>query len=88
MPLWFFGNGAVLSPREREIVKAGILDPFCRFVNGEAEINWGTTGHQEVRVLRADGSVGIARDELWESALRAWGLLKGVQTKGSEMSRL
>lgn len=85
MPIWFFGNGVgkVNEGREREIVKKGILDPFTKFINGDAAIGWGTEGCRQVRTLRSDGEVVIWEDGLWDWALRVWGTLRRVDTLGS-----
>lgn len=88
MPLWFFGNGNVLSPEEKDVVWRGLLAPFKRFVDGEDDVGWGTRDVREIRVLKPDGSVQVERDGLWGDALRVWGVLRKVKDVGGIGARL
>ncbi|KAL4778287.1 Alpha/Beta hydrolase protein [Aspergillus varians] len=76
--IWFWGNGEVVLPCEKGIIRNAVVDPFIRFVHGEQEIGWGTGGHREVRTLKPDGSVEIWRDGLWDEAVGTWKALREV----------
>lgn len=88
MALWFFGNGGVLSREEGAVVKGAVLEPFRRFVYGDADVGWGTRGVGEVRVLKADGGVAVWTDGLWDEAVRVWRVLRGVRGGGGKEARL
>ncbi|PWY93632.1 alpha/beta-hydrolase [Aspergillus sclerotioniger CBS 115572] len=70
--IWFWGNGEMLEPEEKTIVRRALIDPFIKFVHGEADIQWGTTNHRELRTLKPDGSVQVVQDMLWNEAMRVW----------------
>ncbi|KKK26045.1 hypothetical protein ARAM_007004 [Aspergillus rambellii] len=74
--IWFWGNGEVVEPHEKPIIKRALIDPFIRFVHGEEDLNWGTTNHREIRTLKPDGSVEIWHDGLWDDAMHVWKTLR------------
>lgn len=78
VPLWFFGNRSTLTESEKGVAERAILGPFTRFVNGEKHVNWGTGGYRDVRTVKSDGRVEIWKDELWDEALRVWGILRAA----------
>ncbi|KAF2403896.1 alpha/beta-hydrolase [Trichodelitschia bisporula] len=71
MAIWFYGDGGKLTEGEGRIVREGLLDLYGQFLAGE-EVDWGTRDYMDVRRLKADGSVDIWRDELWEHGLEVW----------------
>lgn len=80
MYLWFWGNGEALEPAEKRAIRPALIDPWARFVRGDADddLGWGTNDPREVRTLMSDGSVRICRDELWDGAMRVWTALREV----------
>lgn len=89
-PLWFWGNGDVLTDSEKKSTAEAFIGPLSRFVNGVGaegrdEFGWGTCG-KGVRVLRADGEVEIREDEMWEEGVRVWKTLRDVDV--GEKARL
>ncbi|PWY86128.1 carboxylesterase-lipase family protein [Aspergillus heteromorphus CBS 117.55] len=76
--IWFWGNGEVIDPEEKPIVRRALIDPFVKFVHGEDDIQWGTANHQEIRTLKPDGSVQIIQDPFWDEAMRVWKALREV----------
>jgi carboxylesterase type B len=78
-PLWFWGNGDVLTEAEKRSTEEAFIGPLSRFVKGGDgdEFGWGTNG-KGVRVLRADGHVEIREDALWEEGVRVWKALRDV----------
>ncbi|KAL4941183.1 hypothetical protein BDV06DRAFT_229848 [Aspergillus oleicola] len=86
--IWFWGNGEVVGQEERGVIMEAVIGPFIQFVNGVEEIGWGTGNCREVRTLKADGSVVIQRDELWDEAVRVWGDVIAVGRDGGLSSRL
>ncbi|KAH7082985.1 Alpha/Beta hydrolase protein [Paraphoma chrysanthemicola] len=81
MPMWFWGNGWVLTEGEKEIVREGIHEPLRRFLRGEEEVGWGTKGLQ-IRTLKADGRVEIEEDVRLDAGLELWKKLKKVGVIG------
>ncbi|KAJ5175301.1 CAZyme family CE10 [Penicillium canariense] len=84
-PLWFWGNGDVLTPREKKSTDAALIGPLSRFVQGvSAEgsdgFGWGTSG-KGVRVLRADGEVEIRGDAMWDVGVKMWKAVRDVAEK-------
>lgn len=89
--LWFWGNGDVLTPFEKGVVHEAFIGPLARFVRGqrgEDGFGWGVSGKDGVRILRKDGSVVIAGDEIWEEGVGVWEELRRAQAAGSDKSRL
>lgn len=87
-PLWFWGNGDVLTAREKRSTEEAFIGPLSRFVRGDGEsgeFGWGTSG-KGVRVLRADGELEIRGDAMWEDGVRVWKALRDVE--GGEKARL
>ncbi|RDW57930.1 putative carboxylesterase [Aspergillus mulundensis] len=80
--IWFWGNGQVVLPEEKEIIKDAVIGPFIRFVHGEQELGWGTNEHREMRTLRPDGRVEIWWDGLWDEAVRTWRALREIAEFG------
>lgn len=81
--IWFWGNGGVLLPEEKKVVKTAFIEPLVKFVNGGnsgagEDIGWGTHGPREMRRLRPDGKVDIWRDEMWDRGARVWDTLSAV----------
>lgn len=76
-PIWFWGNGKVLTSKEKQIVNDAFIGPLSRFVQGLSAagvdgFGWGTNGCQSVRTLKADGTVEIEKDSMWEEGVRVW----------------
>ncbi|KAL2833457.1 Alpha/Beta hydrolase protein [Aspergillus cavernicola] len=80
--IWFWGNGEVIQEDEKLIIKRAVIDPFIKFVHGRTDLDWGTRDHREMRTLKADGSVEIWRDELWDEAVRVWRALREAGAYG------
>ncbi|KAF9882955.1 hypothetical protein FE257_004382 [Aspergillus nanangensis] len=76
--MWFWGNGECLEPEEKPIIQRAFIGPLTKFVHGEADINWGTSNHREIRKLSPNGSVEIWQDGLWDEAMRIWRGLREV----------
>ncbi|KAL4755305.1 hypothetical protein BDW72DRAFT_164556 [Aspergillus terricola var. indicus] len=76
--IWFWGNGQIVLPEEKKIIRNAVIDPFVKFVRGEQELGWGTSDHRELRTLKPDGTVEIWRDGLWDKAVRTWRALREV----------
>lgn len=70
-PLWFWGNGDVLTEKEKRDTWGALVGPLSRFVKGEKDFGWGVSG-REVRVMRKDGGFEVREDGLWEEGLRVW----------------
>ena len=83
-PLWFWGNGDVLTEKEKKCTHDALVGPLARFVKGEGDFGWETSG-KRVRVLKADGSVEIRGDSLWDEGVRVW---KGLRAVDDEKARL
>jgi carboxylesterase type B len=82
--LWFFGDGKALPNREKEIVRKAFLNEYGKFVRGET-VDWGTSSPLEARRLKADGTIDVWRDDLWEEKLTLWRALQSAKsTQGSE----
>lgn len=80
-PLWFWGNGDVLTPAEKKSTYEALIGPLGRFVQGaEAAgsdgFGWGTSGLQGVRTLKPDGTVKIQSDAMWEEGVKVWKALR------------
>ena len=52
------------------------------------DLDWGTRGHREMRTLKADGSVQIWQDELWDEAMRVWKALRDVGEPEETVAKL
>ncbi|KAJ5675652.1 hypothetical protein N7462_008549 [Penicillium macrosclerotiorum] len=88
-PLWFWGNGDVLSGWEKGVVREAFIGPLGRFVEGgKGDFGWGTTG-RGVRVLKADGTVQVKEeDALWDEGVKAWKTVRAADRAREEKSRL
>lgn len=89
-PLWFWGNGDVLTPDEKRVTRDALIAPLSRFVRGPDTgvdgFGWGTCGFRQLRMLRSDGSVEIrGDDELWEKGVRVWKRLREVDCGGERV---
>jgi carboxylesterase type B len=86
-PLWFWGNGDVLTTAEKKCTEEAFIGPLSRFVKGDREVKgvdgfgWGTSG-KGVRAMKADGEVEIRGDDaLWEEGVKVWKALRDVGEK-------
>lgn len=85
-PLWFWGNGDVLTPVEKKITHEAFIGPLSRFIQGPIAagangFGWGTSG-KSVRTLKADGTVEIRDDAWWDEGVLVWkGLRAGDESK-------
>ncbi|KAL4878490.1 Alpha/Beta hydrolase protein [Aspergillus karnatakaensis] len=90
--IWFWGNGEVVLPNEKAIIKKAVIDPFIKFVQGETELGWETNNVRQMRTLKPDGKVEIWEDGLWDEAVRVWKGLREVADyeirSSSESARL
>ncbi|KAJ5894922.1 CAZyme family CE10 [Penicillium taxi] len=81
-PLWFWGNGDVLSSDEKKIALEAFVGPLSRFVQGVAagadEFGWNTSGWKGMRTLKSDGVVETREDPTWEQGVRVWKGLRKV----------
>ncbi|KAL4808978.1 Alpha/Beta hydrolase protein [Aspergillus unguis] len=80
--IWFWGNGDIVLPEEKPIIRNAVIGPFIKFMHGEQDIGWGTSSCREMRTLKPDGSVQIWRDELWDEAVETWRALRQVAEFG------
>jgi hypothetical protein len=80
-PLWFWGNGDVLTEKEKKCTWEALVGPLARFVNGDGGDFGGGTNGKGVRVLKADGSVEVRGDPLWDEGVRVWKKLRDVDEK-------
>ncbi|KAJ5646357.1 CAZyme family CE10 [Penicillium lividum] len=83
-PLWFWGNGDVLTSAEKKNTYEALVGPLSRFLQGPAvtgsnEFGWGTSGHG-VRTFKPDGTVKIERDAMWYEGVDVWKRVRGVDT--------
>jgi carboxylesterase type B len=88
MPLWFWGNGAaVLERREKPVVRNAFLQPLAQFVTGDApkNIDWGTTGVRQARLLRPDGTVAVWDDDRWDEGQRVWAALREASPRTAKL---
>ena len=81
---WFwghcFGMRADLTEKEAGTARE-LLVPFCKYVNGEEEVGWGTREINDVKKLVDTGDkVAVERDALWEDSLKVWHGLHGSGT--------
>lgn len=82
--IWFWGNGEVVREEEKGVIRRALIDPFTRFVHGVEDLEWGTKSYKEVRTLRADGSVEIQKDGMWDGAVELWSdLLAGSRQESA-----
>ncbi|KAJ5201816.1 CAZyme family CE10 [Penicillium cinerascens] len=82
--LWFWGNGNVLTEKEKKYTHNALVGPLARFVKGEDDFGWETSG-KRVRVLKADGSVEIRGDSLWDEGVRVWKALRAVDDEKARL---
>ena len=79
LSIWFWGNGDVLEPEEKDVIQKALLDPLVKLVNGQADLGWGTTNYREVRRLKPDGTLEIWNDSMWDDGLHVWKVLREIR---------
>ncbi|KAF2196014.1 paraben-hydrolyzing esterase precursor [Delitschia confertaspora ATCC 74209] len=79
--IWFWGNGAELKKNEKKVVKEAFHDCFVKFVGGE-EMEWGTEGPLDLRVLTPEGTVVCRKDKMLREGVELWEILKSVGATG------
>ncbi|KAJ6151405.1 Carboxylesterase type B [Penicillium chermesinum] len=84
-PLWFWGNGKLLTDGEKTITRNAFTRPLGRFVRIEDDFGWGTSGKSTVRTIKPDGTYRIENDPLWETGVRAWKTTRSVDTYRSKI---
>lgn len=82
-PLWFWGNGKVLTDKEKDIVNTAFTRPLGLFLKGGStgnpgDFGWGANGTGTTRTLKQDGRVEIQEDEQWEEGVRIWRATRDV----------
>ncbi|KAJ6020481.1 CAZyme family CE10 [Penicillium herquei] len=82
-PIWFWGNGNVLTPAEKKSTHEAFIGPLGRFIQGPDAtgpdgFGWGTSGREGVRTLKSDRTVVIQKDALWEEGVNIWNALRSV----------
>ncbi|KAJ6095411.1 CAZyme family CE10 [Penicillium sp. IBT 16267x] len=80
-PLWFWGNGDVLTSTEKKNTYEALIGPLSRFVQGPTaagsdEFGWEISGQQGVRTFKPDGTVKIERDAMWDEGVKVWKKLR------------
>ncbi|KAJ5547713.1 CAZyme family CE10 [Penicillium frequentans] len=80
-PLWFWGNGDVLTPTEKKNTYEALIGPLSRFVQGQTaagqdKFGWGTSGQENVRTFKPDGTVKIEGDAMWNEGVNVWKKLR------------
>ncbi|BCS27319.1 uncharacterized protein APUU_60367A [Aspergillus puulaauensis] len=86
--IWFWGNGEVVREDEKGVIRRALIDPFTRFVHGVQDLGWGTKSYKEVRTLKADGSVEIENDRMWDEAVELWRDLLAGSRQDSASAKL
>jgi carboxylesterase type B len=71
MPIWWYGDGRDLTFQEQSIVRKALLGNLAQFIAGK-KMNWETNGPYQIRRFKADGSIDITTDPLWNEALEDW----------------
>lgn len=79
LPIWFWGNGDVLTSDEKKTVSEAFQKPLAQFLNGE-RVDWGTRQDAQIRTLKEDGRVVIEDDAKLQEALELWFALSRVNT--------
>lgn len=82
-PLWFWGNGDVLTSTEKKNTYEALIGPLSRFVQGQTpacqdKFGWGTSGKESVRTFKPDGTVKIEGDAMWNEGVNVWKKLRQV----------
>ncbi|QDS68274.1 hypothetical protein FKW77_010638 [Venturia effusa] len=93
MAVWFFGDGKALPENEEKIVRDAFIDDLARFIRGERMQGWEGLKADEARLLKADGTVGVCKDEQWEEGVKVWDAIMNapvttLMTVGREQSKL
>ena len=83
--LWFWGNRLKLEGWEKKAVRAALVGPLTKFVNGQEHIDWGTESYRHVRTLTRDGDVEIQLDTAWDSAIKTWTVLQKAMKTQSKL---
>lgn len=86
LSIWLFGNGDPLTETEEALIREW-LKPVASFIRGET-VNWGTSSVQQVRYLTSEGKIEIKDDEVWESKLPLWKLMKEITQNRKLRSKL
>ncbi|KAL5418370.1 hypothetical protein PMIN03_001090 [Paraphaeosphaeria minitans] len=77
MAIWFWGNNARLSKKEKVLVKKAFHDPLAKFLdNGKPQ--WGTEHPLQLRTLKPDGTIAIEEDAWLANSLKVWEILKQI----------
>lgn len=80
--IWVYGEGRGLNLAEQRVVKSAFLDAYAEFVAGKDIVaRWGATGVRVAKRLKADGTVDIWEDDLWEKAMGFWNVFEPVMTE-------
>lgn len=86
-PIWWAsGWRCDFSGQDKAVSQKAFLEPFGRFVSGEADIGWGGDGSENtLRNLSEDGVVieGWA-DQGWERGLKVWDAVWNAQRESVE----
>jgi carboxylesterase type B len=85
MAIWFWGNGELLTRKEKKLVKHAFHDKLVRFINGE-QMDWGTEHPLHLRRLTPKGTVEFGEDEGLERGLEVWKVLRKVGVTGGSMA--
>ncbi|KAJ5090751.1 hypothetical protein N7532_009435 [Penicillium argentinense] len=86
-PLWFWGNGDVLTDSEKTSTHAAFIGPLAKFVQyPRKNFGWGTSGFG-VRTMKPDGSVAISKDARWKEGVKVWKALRAADS-GKTRSKL
>ncbi|TLD26141.1 paraben-hydrolyzing esterase precursor [Venturia nashicola] len=72
MALWFYGDGKVVPKEEEQIMGDAFIKNLSKFVKGERMEEWQGLEADELRYLKADGTVEIRQDEAWTEGLKVW----------------
>lgn len=89
-PLWFWGNGKLLTPEEKHITRTAFTDPLWNFIQGDGSKNerhfgWGANGIRSVRTLKPNGSVAIETDSHWDEGIRAWKATRKIEYNNAKL---
>ncbi|KAJ4381882.1 hypothetical protein N0V86_003250 [Didymella sp. IMI 355093] len=80
LPIWFWGNGGVLTSEEKEVIGEAFQKPLAQFLNGDV-VSWGTEGWAQIRTLKGDGRVVVEDDaERVRDARVLWDVLDEANT--------
>lgn len=88
-PLWFWGNGNVLTPAEKKSTHEAFIGPLGRFVQGPDAagsdgFGWETSGQKGVRTLTPELTVQVRNDSSWEEGVKVWKELRRADEQKSK----